>query len=396
MSVPGGGIHPQLQPVFDTLLAGPRPQTTLYWTTRSSGPDILRRMAIGDLPISHHAFDELPVNRVTGYVRSLLAATGVLPPFNAELERVPRWIHDLIAQQPPPARDVLRRYGAWQVMRRLRRAEDNGTLTHGGILAARNDITNVARLLSWLHDQQLTLAQLTQPALERYATEHPARASTLKRFLGWAYRSHLSDKVGLPVPARGLPTVRVGHRQRWDHVETLLHDESIRLYVRIAGLFILLYAQPVARVCRMRRHQITLEPEKVVTVTFDRVPIELPEPMNHLLIRHLAARGQASYVSRPEHWLFPGGIPGQHLATENIRGQLVARGITPGGSRSAALYQLAADMPVPVLADLLGVSVTTATRWAALAGRDWATYTAMRYHDEQPDPGPAPAPTNPE
>ena len=105
--------------------------------------------------------------------------------------------------------------------------------------------------------------------------------------------------------------------------------------------------------------------------------------MNQLVIRHLATRGQASYLSRPDHWLFPGGLPGKHLVTENLRSQLLARGIPPGSTRNAALFQLAAAMPIPVLADVLGLSTNTAARWATLVGRDWNTYIALRYQCAQ-------------
>ena len=114
-------------------------------------------------------------------------------------------------------------------------------------------------------------------------------------------------------------------------------------------------------------------------------PIEPPErhaAHNHVrLLLQLARRGQASYASRPDQWLFPGGIPGKHLATENIRGQLVERGIQPNSARKAAMFQLAGEIPTPILADILGLSPQTAVRWAALAARDWSQYTAMRRHD---------------
>ena len=64
-------------------------------------------------------------------------------------------------------------------------------------------------------------------------------------------------------------------------------------------------------------------------------------------------------------------IPGKHLATENIRGQLVARGIQPNSARKAAMFQLAGEIPTPILAEMLGLSTQTATRWAALVARDW-------------------------
>ena len=53
------------------------------------------------------------------------------------------------------------------------------------------------------------------------------------------------------------------------------------------------------------------------------------------------------------------------------------RYLRPSG-RGAALSALAADLPAPVLADLLGISIETATRWGALAARDNADYVAAR------------------
>ena len=128
----------------------------------------------------------------------------------------------------------------------------------------------------------------------------------------------------------------------------------------------------------MRADQVTVNDDGHVTVTFDTVPIELPESLALLVLAHLARRGQASYASRPDHWLFPGGIPGRHLVTENIRGQLVQRGIQPSTARMAAMFQLASEMPSAVLADILGRSPSNAGRWAALSAHDWSQYTAQR------------------
>lgn len=82
--------------------------------------------------------------------------------------------------------------------------------------------------------------------------------------------------------------------------------------------------------------------------------------------------------SRGTGWLFPEGNPGRHLATENIRAQLVAIGMKPNEGRKAALFQLAADMPAPVLGELIGISNNNAAQWARLASRDWRSYIAER------------------
>jgi hypothetical protein len=38
------------------------------------------------------------------------------------------------------------------------------------------------------------------------------------------------------------------------------------------------------------------------------------------------------------------------------------------------LERFLADLPAPILADLLGLHVSAASRWATYAKRDWSTY----------------------
>jgi hypothetical protein len=375
---PSGNIHPQLQPVFDTLVGGPRPQTTLYWFTRSTGPEILRAMAQGELAISHDVFAAMPSNRTVNYVRDLLVAVGVLPPYEAELERITPWLNGLLATLPKGHAEVLGRFARWHLLRRLRHQEQNGKVTHGAINGARAAIVATAKFLSWLDEHHTTLATMTQTDLDTYVVARPAQARTVASFLAWSRRSGLTRDLQLAPPQRAFPEVTLADEDRWTQVELLLHDDTIRLYTRVAGLFTLLFAQSLTRICSMRADQISTREDGVVTVTFDTVPIELPERLDQLVLQQLARRGQASYASHPDTWLFPGGIPGKHLATENIRGQLVERGIQPSAARKAAMFQLAGQMPSSVLASVLGLDPDSAGRWAALSSRDWSKYAAQR------------------
>jgi len=58
--------------------------------------------------------------------------------------------------------------------------------------------------------------------------------------------------------------------------------------------------------------------------------------------------------------------------------QLVAIGIKPYENRKATLFQLAGDIPAPVLAELIGISNDNAADWARLPARDWSGYIADR------------------
>lgn len=127
----------------------------------------------------------------------------------------------------------------------------------------------------------------------------------------------------------------------------------------------------------MRTSQVTLSADGV-EVTFSTVPIQMPAILDDLVRDHLDERGLSQYGRQNTDWLFPGGQPGHHLQTENIRRQLVEIGIKPLESRKAALFQLAADMPAPILAELLGTTDKNAANWARLAARDWTGYIADR------------------
>lgn len=99
--------------MFDTLLAGQRPQSTLYWFTRSAGPGILRAMALGKVENSHAMFAAMPTNKTNNYLRDFLTAVGVLPPWNTELERVTPWLNDILATPPRDQADVVARFARW-------------------------------------------------------------------------------------------------------------------------------------------------------------------------------------------------------------------------------------------------------------------------------------------
>lgn len=58
-------------------------------------------------------------------------------------------------------------------------------------------------------------------------------------------------------------------------------------------------------------------------------------------------------------------------------------GIPIRPARQAALLQLARQVPAPVLADLLGISITNATGWVARAGGTWHHYAADRLRHPQ-------------
>ena len=75
-----GTIHPQLQALHDNLAGNDRPDTVLSWLNKNTAAAILRELAAGERPLTHAALDELPDSKPIKHLRSVLVATGALPP----------------------------------------------------------------------------------------------------------------------------------------------------------------------------------------------------------------------------------------------------------------------------------------------------------------------------
>ena len=89
-----------------------------------------------------------------------------------------------------------------------------------------------------------------------------------------------------------------------------------------------------------------------------------------------ADRHRNATTSQPR-WIFPGGLPGTHTATLHTE---LARHHMPRAARgrATALINLAAELPPPLLVDLLGISIGTANHYARHASTDWSAYLNAR------------------
>ena len=357
-----------------------RPQTGLWWLAKRKpgvGPRLLAQMARSEVEISHETFRALPSDRPHDYLRSLLAAVGVLPPFDIQLERMPPWIEGVVAGLPAEHAALVRRFAHWHVLRGMRKASREGRLSQGIANGGRRRIRVAIEFLAFLDTHGATPVTATQDLVERYQEHIGRKIESEYAFIGWLREARVNTRLSLPYVPRPAPMVTVSDEQRLAAVDLLLHDESLRRYTRIGGLLTLLFAQPLSRIVAMRTSQVTLTDDSV-HVRFNTIAIQMPPVLDNLIREHLDHRGKSLYASGDAGWLFPGGNPGRHLATENIRAQLVAVGIKPHENRKATLFQLAGDIPAPVLADLIGITHDNAADWARLAARDWTGYIADR------------------
>ena len=232
-------------------------------------------------------------------------------------------------------------------------------------------------LLDWLGSRDLTLDTCGQADLDEWLSSggHSHRHHA-GHFVRWAARLRLTT-VSFPAVRWQGPVQALDDEARWDAARRLLHDNTVNARDRLAGLLVLLYAQPVARVARLTTAHVAVT-GTTVQIRLGPAPITLPEPVASLARQLLdGKRGHATTgAAGPSPWLFPGGQPGRPVSTGHLGQRLKDLGIHPGQARSTALFQLASELPAALLARMLGIHIDVATTWQRLSSGDWMAYAA--------------------
>jgi hypothetical protein len=371
-----GRIRPHLQALHDALAATDRTSTVIAWLDSASA-SVLRGLDAGER-LTHAALDELPDGKPVEHLRSVLVAIGSLPPRDEHMARLEHWIAHAIAARPDPdERKLLHHYAIWHVVRRLRGRLADADTTRGQSAAARNNIRAAIVLLDWLSAHGLTLATARQGDLEAWlASPEATHREGAGNFVRWA-RRHKLARLDFAAVKWGGPTGIIDTENRWEQARWLLHDDTVKPEDRVAGLLVLLYAQPASRIVRLTLDHVHTS-DNEVRLQLGHEPILLPEPLDGLVRQVAATRKGHATISDPgaSPWLFPGGRPGLALSAFRMAERLNQLGIRPGQSRSAALFQLATDLPAAVLARMLGIHIAVAVAWQRASASDWAAYAA--------------------
>jgi hypothetical protein len=372
-----GHIRPELLHLYRALIATERPNTIAAWLDRGGGPAILHELRAGDRALSHETLDELPAGKPIEHLRSLLVAIGTLPHRDERVIRLQRWTADVIAgRADTDERNLLHRHAVWHVIRRLRGRVGNADTTQEQVTAAKGNIKAAVALLDWLAARELTPGTAGQADLDAWLTSAQPHHHDRGNFVRWA-RKHKLTKLDHAADRWGGPTGVIDTETRWDQARWLLHDEAVDTGDRVAGLLVLLYAQTVATIAELTIDYVQIEGQQV-RLRLGREPILIPAPLDDLVRKLIDTRsGHAAVGNHHDSpWLFPGGRPGQPLSAFRIAERLRQLGIQSNRARSAALFQLAADVPAAILARTLGIHISVAATWQRASAGDWLSYAA--------------------
>jgi hypothetical protein len=380
---PDGVVAEVLSPFLQALMDADSPGAVLQWL-RPDKPaaTLLARLAARPETLSHETLDGFDQTLALHRLRQSLVHTGVLPARVDYLERLVPWLEELLADEPATRAHLVRTYAHWTVLRRARqRARTSGRFSYGSSDTVRTKLRAVLRLLTWIDTHDLTLDSLDQGHLDRWLVNQPrTRAGAAREFVGWARRAGLVGDVDIPKPRAQNTLAPISEDDRWGHLRRLLADERLPLDARASGALVLLYGLPVSRITELRADDVTRR-DGHTYLNLGAQPLLLPPAVAALLDRQARHAVSVTVLHRSNPtgpaWLFPGGFPGRP-ARDVLYRKLRATIPHIRRSRSAALITLAADLPAPILADLLDLNIHTAVQWTQHASRDWSHYLQAR------------------
>lgn len=359
--------------LVDALCASSRPESIIVWKRSSKIQVLLRGLGDGTIPVSHEGLDSVP-GKQAEHLRALLQHHGLLPPRDPYLPRFEQWIDAKLDGLPDEVRQPVQHFATWHHLRRIRAKAAGGGSTRGPVHSAKQEITETVKFLLWLHETyQRTAATCTQQDVDEWQATGPTTRSAIRTFFVVAKKSRLNTKVVVQHrSAKTSPSLSQDQRLAW--IRELLTGSSESLPYRVAGMLLLLYAQPLVKVVALQTSVID-DSDTGMSITLGQHPTDVPEPFASLLREHLAARPNLRTGAGPDSpWLFPSTLAGRHLHPNTVMDRLRDLGVNLLGARNRAIGELVLECPPSLVAEALGYSTQVAFLHADKAAEPWARY----------------------
>lgn len=372
-----GSNVPWIKDVRDSLIEGVSARSIVANWNRIESLTLLARLAREHDNLSHEVLDAEGERFSVNYLRAVLVSSGALPDRDEHATRLRRYAESVIDQVADARhRQTLGKYARWHVIARAK-PDRHGQLTPAVADRCRNEIRIAQRFLAELEARGKNLDRCTQGDLDAWFA---TRSETRIRFPRWLLDNGQLFGLTLPEPVPGAgPREHADHEEQWELVRRMLHDQdAANAEDRAAACLVLLYAQPVSKIVALTTDDL-FAGNGGTYIRLGSEPLLLPPPLDALVSSLPIAKpfGAASALA-DARWLFPGKRAGHHQHPTSLMRRLNQLGITTRTSRNAAMLHLAATVPPAVIASLIGISSSAATKWAEYAGSNWTTYASIR------------------
>ncbi|MET7906173.1 hypothetical protein ABZS86_33825 [Streptomyces sp. NPDC005355] len=285
-----------------------RPDVAFAWVSRSKARDLLERIGRAERPVTHEVLDELPPGKVLAHLRSVLVATGALPPRDERLVALEKWITATVQARTDLAeRRILHGYAVWHHMRRLRRRLGEDHTTRLQDLNVRCHVTAAKNFLDWLGGEGLAIGTCTQTDLERWMADPTVSyPDETGHFVRWSVQHrHARDLTYGTVRWTG-PLSTIDSEKRWADARRLLNDDTLPTPDRVAGLLLILYAQKIATISQLTVGDVDFDGD---TVSITLAPRRSSSPRRWLPWSASSSRPAAARPRSALRRTLPGSSP---------------------------------------------------------------------------------------
>lgn len=177
----------------------------------------------------------------------------------------------------------MRAFATWHVLARLRRRWPEGDTSPAAAKGAKQGIAEAARFLCHLHDQNRHLSQVTQADIDSWLANGVKARLRIRSLVVFAGRRGIVDRrLQVPVYRSERTGAPLADEERWAIARRLLHDDVIDPADRVVGALVVLYAQPLTRISRLRLDDIVDE-DDCLYLSFGDDRILIPQPLAGLL-----------------------------------------------------------------------------------------------------------------
>lgn len=353
-----------------------RPESILTWKRSHRVVETLASLASGTVPLTHDGLTAAGTGRHIDHLRSLLQHHGLLPARDEHLARFEAWLAvKLDAIDSPSVRTPVEQFATWHHLRRLRSESRPGQSSDGPVRSAKQEITETIKFLTWLdRTYQRPVNDCTQQNVDEYLVSGPTTRHMIRTFFVWARTAKLNVSVQIGFrQAKTTPAITQDQRLAW--LKELLSGDSESLPYRVAGVLLLLYAQPLTKIAALQSTGVSrVNGETRIALGKDPVPV--PEPFASQLHHHLRHRPnlRTGGGGNGTPWIFTSSRPGRHIDPQSIMQRLRTLGINLQGARNTALKTLVLEIPAPLVAEMLGYSYQITEKHSYEAGTTWASY----------------------
>ncbi|MEU1690746.1 hypothetical protein ABZ590_03975 [Streptomyces hirsutus] len=159
-----------------------KPRSGLAWLEMRRGQpgnasQLLRRLGLGEIPLTHDAFHELQPWRAAAHLEELLMTCGVLPVVDKYLCSFQRRLPGhLTGITDPEHVKTIRLFATWHVLPRLRARAERSHITPSVRRFAAEQIKYATAFLQWLGERNSTLASCGQIDVDAWYADSADRS----------------------------------------------------------------------------------------------------------------------------------------------------------------------------------------------------------------------------